>query len=255
MIKKIYVFKWGNDERESFQAIKQAIIDAPSLITPNFYDPFILYTFSFELSYVAVLTQINDQNIGAPISFFSSNFQGEKLNYSKVEKHAFTVFKIIKHFRPFLLKSHTKVIVPFSVMRQLLVQKEFGEKRENWVTNLQEYDLDIKIIKIVRGQGFCRLITRASNISANEDSGNKVQISEVCLTNTESQYVDLLFYLKNGYAPPELNHKRERALRLKAKQYEIIDGVLFKRIYDSILLRCVQKSKAEKKNCGTYMMG
>lgn len=39
-------------------------------------------------------------------------------------------------------------------MRQLLIQREVGEKRVNWVTTLQEYDIDIKPEKIVRGQGF-----------------------------------------------------------------------------------------------------
>jgi hypothetical protein len=33
--------------------------------------------------------------IEAPISFFSSNFQGAELNYSEIEKQAFAVFKSI----------------------------------------------------------------------------------------------------------------------------------------------------------------
>ena len=61
-------------------------------------------------SYAAILTQLNDQEIEAPISFFSSNLQGAELNYSDVEKQAFAMFKSIKHFRPFLLKTHTKIM-------------------------------------------------------------------------------------------------------------------------------------------------
>ena len=88
---------------------------------------------------------MNYQQIETPISIFSSNLQGAKLNYRFVEKQAFVVFKAIKHFIPFLLKSHTKIIVPFSAVRQLLMQKELGEKRDNWVTALQEYDVEIKL--------------------------------------------------------------------------------------------------------------
>eukprot|EP00253_Pinus_taeda_P016488 PITA_16488 len=73
-----------------------------------------LYTLASASSYAAVLTQINDQNLEAPISFYSSNLQGAEPNYSEVEKQAFAVYKAIKHYRPFLLKAHTKVIVPFS---------------------------------------------------------------------------------------------------------------------------------------------
>jgi len=92
---------------------------------------FILYTLASDSFYAAVLTQINDRNLEAPIPFYSSNLEGVEPNYSKVEKQAFVVFKAIKHFRPFLLKVHIKVIVPFSVVRQLLVQTKLGEKRAN----------------------------------------------------------------------------------------------------------------------------
>ena len=36
MIKKNSNFKWGQDEHEAFNLIKQAIINAPSLATLNF---------------------------------------------------------------------------------------------------------------------------------------------------------------------------------------------------------------------------
>ena len=111
--------------------IKQSIVNAPFLTTPNFLKPFTLYTFSSDTSCVVVLTQLNDQQIEAPISFFSSNLQGAELNYSSVEKQAFSVFKDIKNFRPFILKNHTKIIVSFSAVRQLLMQRELGEKRAN----------------------------------------------------------------------------------------------------------------------------
>jgi len=60
------------------------------------------------------------------------------------------------------------------------------------------------------------------------------------------QYVDLIFYLKNGYAPPKLKHKRKRDLRLKEIQYEIIDDVVFKRNCYFVLLRCLEKLEAQK---------
>ena len=73
MIKKNSNFKWGQDEHEAFNLIKQAIINAPSLATPNFSGSFILYTFASEKSYVAILTQENQEKAEAPITFFSSN--------------------------------------------------------------------------------------------------------------------------------------------------------------------------------------
>ena len=66
----------------------------------------------------------------------SSNLKGAELNYHEVDKKAFVVFKAIKHFFPYLLKSKTKVIVPFSAVRNLLVQKDLVEKRAHWMAAL-----------------------------------------------------------------------------------------------------------------------
>jgi hypothetical protein len=66
----------------------------------------------------------------------SSAFKGVELNYPVVDQQAYAVFKAVKHFRSYLLKSRTKVIVPYPVVRNLLVKKELGEKRANWVTSL-----------------------------------------------------------------------------------------------------------------------
>ena len=102
----------------------------------------------------------------------------------------------------------------------------------------------MKPTKIVKGRGFCRLLSKASNISDDEYSGNIVHVGEVSLIDSESQYVDLIFYLKNGYAPTQLDHKRKRDLRLKSNQYQIIDNVFFRKNYESVLLRCLEKFEA-----------
>eukprot|EP00253_Pinus_taeda_P011951 PITA_11951 len=168
----------------------------------------------------------------------NSNFKWD------VEKQAYAIFKEIKYFRPFLLKTHTKVIVPFPAVRNLLIQKDVGEKRANWITALQEYDLEIKPASIVRGQGFYKKLAGASHIP--ESSSEEVQMYEVSLNDIEYLYADTIYYLKNGYAPAHLDHTKKRALRLKAKQYQLIDDVLFKRNSDSVLLRCLEKTESEK---------
>ena len=158
LIKKDTQYHWGPIENQDFNAIKKAIIDAPSLRRPDFSQDFTLYTFAYDHSYATVLTQKNDENNEVPIAFMSSAFKGGELNYPTVDQKAYAVFKAVKHFQSYLLKSRTKVIVPYPAVRNLLVQKELGEKRANWVTSLQEYDLEITPAQIVRGQWLCKLV-------------------------------------------------------------------------------------------------
>ena len=72
----------------------------------------------------------------------STGLQGDDLKYPAIDKQAFVAFKVVKHIFPHLLRSHTKVIVPHTMFIALLIQKEPKDLRGNWLTTLQEYDLE-----------------------------------------------------------------------------------------------------------------
>ena len=88
------------------------------------------------------------------------------------------------------------------------------------------------------------MLAGASQIS--EISSEKIQMYEVSLNDAESLYVDIIYYLKYGYAPSHLDHTKKRALRLKAKQYQLINDILLRKNYDSAFLRCLEKTEAHK---------
>ena len=128
----------------------------------------------------------------------STSLQGAELNYPAIDKQAYSVFKAVKQFRPYILKNRTKVIVPYPAVRSLLIQRELGERRGNWVTALKEYDLEFKPASIVKGQGLCKLMTENRNKeeSAWEDEA-ELHLAEMChlFTAPESWYRDLVHYL------------------------------------------------------------
>ena len=105
-------FKWDDLEKNAFNKIKTYVSHAPSLKIPNFEKDIILYTFVLNDSLAAVLTQNEDGRDEYPISFMSTGLQGAELNYPTVEKQDDVVFKVVKQFRPYILKNRTKVIVP-----------------------------------------------------------------------------------------------------------------------------------------------
>ena len=152
MVKQSVQFKWTKVEKNAFSKIKTVVAHAPSLKSPDFDKDFILYTFSSNDSLAAVLTRKEDGGDEFPISFMSTGLQGAELNYPAMDKQAYAVFKAVKQFRPYILKNRTKVIIPHPAVRSLFVQKELGERRGNWVTALQEYDLEFKPASIVKGK-------------------------------------------------------------------------------------------------------
>ena len=84
-----------------------------------------------------------------PISFMIVGLGEAWMKYPEVYKQVISVFRVVKHFHPYLLKSQTKVIVPYLTVRNMFVQKELGEICTHWITTLQEYNLEINLTKIV----------------------------------------------------------------------------------------------------------
>ncbi len=91
----------------------------------------------------------------------SSSLKGRELSYPTINKQAYVVYKELKYFRPYILKAHNIVFVPRSAVRTLFVQQELCGKRENWMTSLQEYDLEFKRFHIINCYGLCKLASKA----------------------------------------------------------------------------------------------
>nr|KUM49429.1 hypothetical protein ABT39_MTgene3978 [Picea glauca]QHR86979.1 hypothetical protein Q903MT_gene988 [Picea sitchensis] len=52
------------------------------------------------------------------------------------------------------------------------------------------------------------------------------------------------YYLHHGSSPTYLDSRKRRALRLQSAKYQLIDGILFRKNYDGVLLRCMEKQDA-----------
>ena len=86
----------------------------------------------------------------------------------------------------------------------------------------------------------------------NEDSSwdNEVELHmvDVCplFIALDSWYQDLFHYLQEGYFPEHWSPKQRRALYLKSTLYHIIDGVLFRKNYDGVFIKCLEHEDAKK---------
>ena len=70
--------------------------------------------------------------------------------------------KSLKHFRIFI--GYAKVIgyVPSSAVKDVLTQEESLGPRGRWVAKIQEYDLEIKPTKLIKGQGLAKMLTKSN---------------------------------------------------------------------------------------------
>ena len=60
MLKKDNTFQWPKEAKQSFVSIKQALSEAPLLVSPNFDKDIMIFSFSSEYTIVGVLLQKNE---------------------------------------------------------------------------------------------------------------------------------------------------------------------------------------------------
>ena len=117
------------------------------------------------------------------------------------------------------------------------------------MTALQAYDLEFKPATIVKGQGIFKLMIEGkNNEDISWDNEAKLHMVDVCplFTALDSWYRYLVHYLQEGYLSEHWSPKQRRALCLKSDLYQIIDGVLFRKNYNGVFLRCLEQEDAKK---------
>ena len=93
---------------------------------------------------------------------------------------------------------------------------------------VQEFDLDIKPAKLVKGEVLCKLAAEAQD-QVNEDLRWENELALWCgrasyvSPRKESWYEKLTYLLHHGNCPKNLNLKERISLRLKSTQYRLIN--------------------------------
>ena len=84
--------KWSEEAIKSFNMVKFSLSNAPVLISPDYTQDFIIFSFALEHTMAAVLMHKRDQ-IEKPISFFSRTIRDATLRYNIIEKQALALIK------------------------------------------------------------------------------------------------------------------------------------------------------------------
>ena len=177
LLKKNAKFVWTNEGREAFGSIKNAITGSPVLVIPPYMKDFMIFSFASEDTIAGVLLQNKFEGFEKPISFMSRALQNFELKYTIMEKQAYALVKSLKHFKTYI--GYSKVIgyVPHTAVKDILSQQDCLGLRGTLVSKIQEYDLEIKPTKLIKGQGLARMQTQkneeaiemiAENISLNQ---------------------------------------------------------------------------------------
>jgi hypothetical protein len=131
--------------------------------------------------------------------------------------------------------------VPTNAIKDILVQPDNDERRGRWLTKIQKLDLEVKPIKLVKGQGLAKLLAesnfRALGINKFESHDSLLDIEEIDdqepmiwvedKFSSSAWYHDILTYLLTLQCPNDMTPSKARTLKLHEIKYFIVDGKLY----------------------------
>ena len=120
MLKKGLEIKWTDAARRYFEAIKRAIMEAPTLISPDYSQEFYIFSFASGDTLAAVLLQKDDGDSEHPVAFLSKTLRDAELRYDIIEKQAYALLKYLKAFRIYILHSKVIAYVPSASINDVL---------------------------------------------------------------------------------------------------------------------------------------
>ena len=127
----------------AFKTLKQALIEAPILQSPNWDLPFEIMCDASDYAVGAVLGQRLDKKPTA-ICYASKTLIEAQINYTTTEKELLAVVYALEKFRPYILGSKIIIYTDHAALKYLLSKKEAKPRLIRWVLLLQEFDLEIK---------------------------------------------------------------------------------------------------------------
>ncbi|PNY15662.1 retrotransposon-related protein [Trifolium pratense] len=132
-------FKWGNDEQEAFQLMKNIMSSPPVLTLPNFEIPFEVECDAAGRGIGAVLMQKRQ-----PIAYFSKALSDGNLAKSVYEKELMALVLSIQHWRHYLLGKHFTVFTDHKSLKHILLQKVTSPDQQGWLAKLLGYQFEVK---------------------------------------------------------------------------------------------------------------
>jgi hypothetical protein len=137
--------------------------------------------FASQYTIAGVLMQKDADNYEHPVAFMRKVLRDSELNYFITEKQAYALVKSLKHFRNYIGYNKIKACVPYLAVKDVLSQQDCMGTRGKWVSKIQEYNLEIKPTKIIKGQGLAQMLTESNQeaIQMGESEQVNVMISEL----------------------------------------------------------------------------
>eukprot|EP00253_Pinus_taeda_P024330 PITA_24330 len=260
MLRKGSEIKWNEAANRSFESIKKAIMEAPTLSNLDYNKEFHIFSVASNDSLVAVLLQADEEGSEHPVEFFSKTLRDVELRYDVTEKQAYSLIKSLKTFRVYILHSKIIAYVPSTAIKHVLTQPNADGRRAKWIAKMIEFNIELKPTKLVKGQGLARLLaeencrtldinlmcSNSENGPTEEEEAAEPDRKHLVAKNLASCDWDsaIVKFLLKLEIPPGFTQSQVRTVKLRVAKYCIYKNLRYWRDPSGMILRRLDKEQS-----------
>ena len=135
-------FVWNNECQEAFGKLKEYLASLLVLTKPQAGEPLYLYLAVVEEAVTSVLVREEDRR-QRPVYYASKLLTRAEVQYSPMEKLAFTLIISARKLRPYF-QAHTIIVLTNQPLRQVLSKPELSGRILKWAMELTTFDIEYR---------------------------------------------------------------------------------------------------------------
>ena len=157
LTKKDIIFEWTPECQQTFELLKDLLMQEPILKYPDPTKPYTLYTDASKYAWSCVLTQEYEHEIDGkikkihhPITYASGLFRGSQINWATLTKEAFAIYSSVKKLTYYLEDADVMLRSDHLPLKKFLEKNTLNTKVNNWAIEISPFRIQFEYIKGIK---------------------------------------------------------------------------------------------------------
>ncbi|GJS94524.1 reverse transcriptase domain-containing protein [Tanacetum coccineum] len=235
-------FRWTPEAEQAFKQLKQHLSELPLLVAPKPKEELIVYL-SASYGAVSAVLMTERGTVQTPVYFISRALQGPELNYTPMEKLVLSLVFAAKRLRRYF-QAHPIAVITDQPIKQIMSRPDVAGRLQKWSVMLGEHNITYRLRASVKGQILTDFLFTASNNGAEYEA----LIAGLCIA-AQMGIENVQVNVDSKLVASQVLGDEASKLRIKARQYELMKGTLYRRSFLKAWLRCLGPLQASYVIC------
>ena len=160
LLRKGQSFKWGEVQQTAFKRLQQIMMNLPTVQVPIHKKPLLLYMATNSYAIGALIAQEDGGSVEQPVYYISCALKDAETHYPRAERACLAIVYASQRLRHYLLAYEVWLMTKSHAIKALLQQPILSDRISQWLLQLSQYDLRIRIPRAVKSQPIADLLAQ-----------------------------------------------------------------------------------------------